>query len=109
MKTNSGDWQTLDQDATNSLPLGTNDEEVEIRVTSNDSEPVIVEKVVEIVRVETAAGITPEQLAMLLPAASTTTSSSSNSGLLIVIVIALIALLAVVVLRKKKKLINGML
>jgi len=82
--------------------LGTNDEEVEIRVTSNDSEPVIVEKVVEIVRVETAAGITPEQLAMLLPVASTTTSSSSNSGLLIVIVIALIALLAVVVLRKKK-------
>ena len=103
MKTNSGDWQTLDQDATNSLPLGTNDEEVEIRVTSNDSEPVIVEKVVEIVRVETAAGITPEQLAMLLPVASTTPASSSNSGLLIIVVIVgLIALIAVVVVRKKK-------
>ena len=103
VKTNSGDWQTLDQDATNSLPLGTNDEEVQIRVTSDDSEPVIVEKVVEIVRVESAAGITPEQLAMLLPAASTTTSSSSNSGLLIIVVIVgLIALIAVVVVRKKK-------
>jgi hypothetical protein len=102
VKTNSGDWQTLDQDATNSLPLGTNDEEVEIRVTSNDSEPVIVEKVIEIVRVETAAGITPEQLAMLLPVASTT-SGSSNSTLPIVIVIAvLIALVAAMVLRKKK-------
>jgi LPXTG-motif cell wall-anchored protein len=102
VKTNDGDWQTLDQDITNSLALGAYDEEVEIRVTSNDAEPVIVEKTVEVVRVQTAAPITPEQLATLLPAASTTPASSSNSGLLIIIVIALIALLAVVVLRKKK-------
>jgi hypothetical protein len=103
VKTNSGDWQTLDQTATNALALGTNDEEIEIRITSNDAEPVIVEKVVEVARVEPAASITPEQLAMLLPVASATTSSSSNSGLLIIVVIVgLIALIAVVVVRKKK-------
>ena len=103
VKTNSGDWQTLDQTATNALALGTNDEEIEIRITSNDAEPVIVEKVVEVARVGPAASITPEQLAMLLPVASATTSSSSNSGLLIIVVIVgLIALIAVVVVRKKK-------
>ena len=102
MQTSTQGWVTLNQDATNAVALGTDDEELEIRVTSNDSEPVIVEKVVEIVRVETAAGITPEQLAMLLPVASTT-SGSSNSTLPIVIVIAvLIALVAAMVLRKKK-------
>jgi SWI/SNF-related matrix-associated actin-dependent regulator 1 of chromatin subfamily A len=103
VRTNGVDWQTLDQTATNALALGANDEEIEIRVTSNDSEAVIVEKTVEVVRVQPAASITPEQLAMLLPAASTTTSSSSNSTLLIVVVIAvLIALIAVVVVRNKK-------
>ena len=103
VRTNGVDWQTLDQTATNALALGANDEEIEIRVTSNDSEAVIVEKTVEVVRVEPAASITPEQLAMLLPAASTTPASSSNSGLLIIVVIAvLIALIAAVVVRKKK-------
>jgi hypothetical protein len=103
VKTDGGAWQTLDQDVTNSLALGAYDEELEIRVTSNDAEPVIVEKTVEVVRVQTAAPITPEQLAMLLPVASTTPASSSNSGLLIIVVIAgFIALIVVLFLRKKK-------
>ena len=55
LKTDGGDWQTLNQDVTNSLALGAYDEELEIRVTSNDAEPVIVEKTVEVVRVQTAA------------------------------------------------------